>query len=277
MNIWQILGIEPTKDVAAIKRCYAARSREVHPEDSPEEFRLLYESYLAALDYARQTELEGSESSFSPDLVIEAPEEKPSGYMDLVSSAEREGTWAENAVVESVLARLEELIAARGSADDFIAALGTPVTLGTRQTRVCFLSAFAAALTDFIKAHKKLPNALYEAVVLVYEFSYRLAPSPAKDLQPLYNVLRDRKRLTTRKERRIKKWGTVFLFATLFFLLCLGLGGSSMSNAGFLVVIGLSIASAVGIIVTSAKERDFRVVSPYSEELQKLRQRRSLQ
>lgn len=54
MGIWERLGIEPTKDKRQIKRAYAARSREVHPEEKPEEFRMLYEAYQAALAYARR-------------------------------------------------------------------------------------------------------------------------------------------------------------------------------------------------------------------------------
>lgn len=52
MNIWKILGIEPTIDKKAIRRAYAERTREVHPEEKPEEFKQLHEAYQAALGYA---------------------------------------------------------------------------------------------------------------------------------------------------------------------------------------------------------------------------------
>ena len=52
MNIWEILGIEPTKDKKAIKRAYAAQTKVVHPEEKPEEFKQLHEAYQAALRYA---------------------------------------------------------------------------------------------------------------------------------------------------------------------------------------------------------------------------------
>lgn len=54
MNIWKILGIAPTVDKKAIKKAYAAQSRECHPEEKPEEFRQLYEAYQAALEYAKR-------------------------------------------------------------------------------------------------------------------------------------------------------------------------------------------------------------------------------
>lgn len=56
MNIWEILGIEPTKDKKVIKRAYAAQTKIVHPEEKPEEFKLLHEAYQAALRYAESDE-----------------------------------------------------------------------------------------------------------------------------------------------------------------------------------------------------------------------------
>lgn len=47
-----MLGIGPTTDKRQIKRAYAARSKEVHPEEKPDEFRMLHEAYQKALKYA---------------------------------------------------------------------------------------------------------------------------------------------------------------------------------------------------------------------------------
>lgn len=52
MNIWELLEIEPTTDKKVIRRAYAARSRVIHPEEKPEEFKLLHMAYEAALQYA---------------------------------------------------------------------------------------------------------------------------------------------------------------------------------------------------------------------------------
>jgi len=54
MNIWSILGIEATADVAVIKKAYAKRAAECHPEDDPQGFQVLYEAYRQALDMAEQ-------------------------------------------------------------------------------------------------------------------------------------------------------------------------------------------------------------------------------
>ncbi len=55
MNIWSLLGIEPTRDVAAIRRAYAQAARKYHPEEQPEEFQRVHTAYEKALEYARTT------------------------------------------------------------------------------------------------------------------------------------------------------------------------------------------------------------------------------
>ncbi len=62
MNIWNILQIAPTKDKKAIRRAYAAQSKIIHPEEKPEEFRILYEAYQKALEYTKEA---GDPSLFS--------------------------------------------------------------------------------------------------------------------------------------------------------------------------------------------------------------------
>ena len=52
-NIWEILGISYTADVSEIKRAYASRARDCHPEDHPEEFNRLQKAYKAALQIAK--------------------------------------------------------------------------------------------------------------------------------------------------------------------------------------------------------------------------------
>jgi len=51
-QIWSILELEPTRDVSAIRRAYADKSRACHPEEDPTGFMRLREAYQAALAYA---------------------------------------------------------------------------------------------------------------------------------------------------------------------------------------------------------------------------------
>lgn len=53
MNIWEILGIPPTTDIIVIKKAYADRAKEWHPEEHPEEFKRLRSAYQTAVKRAR--------------------------------------------------------------------------------------------------------------------------------------------------------------------------------------------------------------------------------
>lgn len=53
-SIWRILGVEPTNDEREVRRAYARRLKEVHPEDDPDGFKALREAYERALDMARR-------------------------------------------------------------------------------------------------------------------------------------------------------------------------------------------------------------------------------
>ena len=282
MNCWSVLGIEPTKDVTAVKRAYAARSREVHPEDSPEEFRVLHEAYLEALALARQTEETVPETApefppaYTENQARSAPAENAVSYRELVYETSREEAEELSSAVSGALNRLEALIASRGSVDDYVAALGSPVTIGTRQTRVCFLAVFAAVLADFIRERKELPDKLYEAVTLVYEFSPKLAPSPAQDLQPLYNVLRERKRLLTHRERRREKLSSFFIFAPFILIVGLLIIRDSLNDGFFFFFLLCMTAIIVAACIIGEKQKKPRAPGPYAEELRKLRRQRKL-
>lgn len=53
MNIWAMLGIEPTSEVKTIKRAYARKLKECHPEENPENFQRIRQSYESALEEAK--------------------------------------------------------------------------------------------------------------------------------------------------------------------------------------------------------------------------------
>jgi len=52
-SFWERLDLEPTRDISAIKRAYAQKTRTCHPEEDPEGFLELRRAYQAALDYAQ--------------------------------------------------------------------------------------------------------------------------------------------------------------------------------------------------------------------------------
>lgn len=53
MNIWEILGIAPTKEEGIIKKAYLTKLPEHHPEEDPDGFRQLRQAMEAALKEAR--------------------------------------------------------------------------------------------------------------------------------------------------------------------------------------------------------------------------------
>ncbi|MBQ9991107.1 MAG: hypothetical protein IJP31_09250 [Lachnospiraceae bacterium] len=57
-RVFQVLGIEETKDEAAIKAAYRGKLTGVNPEDNPEGFKRLREAYEEALRLAKQEETE---------------------------------------------------------------------------------------------------------------------------------------------------------------------------------------------------------------------------
>ena len=68
-TIWTTLGIEPTKDVSAIKRAYAEKAKTCHPEEDPEGFLQLRQAYQAALAWAEngETPPAAGPEAFSPE------------------------------------------------------------------------------------------------------------------------------------------------------------------------------------------------------------------
>lgn len=53
MDKWEILGIEPTHDVKAIRKRYSELVKLYHPEDQPEIYQQIVEAYQSALREAR--------------------------------------------------------------------------------------------------------------------------------------------------------------------------------------------------------------------------------
>lgn len=52
-NIWEILEIDATKDIKLIKKAYAKKTKQFHPEENPEEFKIIQEAYQMAINYAK--------------------------------------------------------------------------------------------------------------------------------------------------------------------------------------------------------------------------------
>lgn len=72
MNMWNILGIQPTTYTAEIKKAYRSKLTHTNPEDKPEEFMALRQAYEDALQYARNPQPAG-ELGAEEDAEAEIP------------------------------------------------------------------------------------------------------------------------------------------------------------------------------------------------------------
>ena len=66
MDIWAILGIEATSDIAAIKKAYARQAAQCHPEEDPKGFQELHEAYTDAIEIARARKPHRSDGEEKP-------------------------------------------------------------------------------------------------------------------------------------------------------------------------------------------------------------------
>lgn len=73
MNVWKMLGIEPTTDIARIKSAYARQAKLYHPEEYPEEFKALQKSYKIAIQMAKSQK---AREAGAPEIAGEESQEQ---------------------------------------------------------------------------------------------------------------------------------------------------------------------------------------------------------
>lgn len=88
MNCFAVLGIEPTTEKKKIKRAYAAKSREFHPEEHPEEFQRIHDAYEEALAWAERNAENEAETQMP-----EEPRQMEMGAAEQENAAESEA-WS---------------------------------------------------------------------------------------------------------------------------------------------------------------------------------------
>lgn len=113
-TVWQALGISPTREIGDIRRAYAARLKECHPEENPEGFQRLRAAYESALRAARGAA--DATGSLPPTAVKEAtaqvqPSASPSGAISSQPSDEDLRHF------EGAVGRLEQLLRTPGQPD----------------------------------------------------------------------------------------------------------------------------------------------------------------
>lgn len=87
MNCWQILDIAPTDNQRDIKRAYAKKLKQTHPEDDPEGFQILQEAFETAQYLVREqlVEIFEEDERAAPD-VIASDQDLETGSSESASS-----------------------------------------------------------------------------------------------------------------------------------------------------------------------------------------------
>ena len=100
-SIWDILGIEPTSDRKKIKKAYAEKTKIYHPEDYPEEFKIVQEAYQWAMKYASKSVVNNSIESEKAEHVFDNNVEITSKDMEQnYSNVENISTKSQNEKIQ---------------------------------------------------------------------------------------------------------------------------------------------------------------------------------
>jgi hypothetical protein len=112
--VWQTLGIPATSDVATIRKAYASRLRECHPEEDPVAFQRLRAAYETALRAARGANAAAPPERSTGLSAATAPATGVSTPAVAVAPAEARGDHEQ---FEAALSNLERLLKAPGDTD----------------------------------------------------------------------------------------------------------------------------------------------------------------
>lgn len=74
--MWEILGIEPTTDLKAIKSAYAKLAKQYNPEEHPEEFQRIYAAYKRACIFAKAAGKTDASDLLENEKATDAPTEE---------------------------------------------------------------------------------------------------------------------------------------------------------------------------------------------------------
>ena len=302
MDCWRILGIEITDDKRAIKKAYAMKSRDVHPEEHPEEFRKLHEAYEYALHYAdnvpksrmkapvelpkEETDVFDSLNEYEPDAFIKNQDEDK--LFDAIEEACAEETVEE--AEEDVKIDFDEILE-----HDTISYFENVVAL-TQKTieeleklyngkkrklkawnEVCKSGYFCEAgrhpffienITNFVKERTDLPKNCYKALYDIYNFDDLKTRADKGYLGELYEIFEQRDMLKVKNNSATPAiWGGIA--AAIVPLLRI-----ASSDGGWLAVIGVICFAAFIMFLVFAIVKKLREEEKKTPEIKALEKKR---
>ncbi len=111
-NVFDVLGIEPTKNIQWIKQAFAEKTSQFHPEEYPEEWQEIYQAYQQALVFAKENESlekvrepEKNTSRSTQDDLDSWKTSKKEGFAQILENSEKE----EKRQLDHLFQQLEEI------------------------------------------------------------------------------------------------------------------------------------------------------------------------
>lgn len=94
-SFWNILHINPTKDIKIIRKAYASLSKSAHPEENPQAFLHLKNAYLSAMAYAQTPDKQEKKQAPLPKDLRPKDTLAFRRFCDLYAFAHAPQTWKE--------------------------------------------------------------------------------------------------------------------------------------------------------------------------------------
>ena len=169
MSIWETLEIEPTDNIAAIKKAYAKLLKIYHPEDDPEGYQRLREAFDKAIKSAKQMK------TAPPSQLEKTDENEENSYIHPVSptwmdgDAELAATLVSEHPVHAFTEKIETLY------NDFFARIEPKNWEDLLSSDVIWDVEHAAVIQDrlieFLQYHYHFPGSIWELLDNVFRFS----------------------------------------------------------------------------------------------------------
>ncbi|HDR7600163.1 J domain-containing protein [Bacillus mycoides] len=169
MSIWETLEIEPTDNIAAIKKAYAKLLKIYHPEDDPEGYQRLREAFDKAIKSAKQMK------TAPPSQLEKTDENEGNSYIHPVSPTWMDGdvelttTLVSEHPVHAFTEKIETLY------NDFFARIEPKNWEDLLSSDVIWDVEHAAVIQDilieFLQYHYHFPRSIWELLDNVFRFS----------------------------------------------------------------------------------------------------------
>lgn len=172
VSVWDILEIDPTGEESVIKKAYAKKLKQHHPEDDPEGYQRLREAYDSALKQAKHI-------AAAPPTSAVMNEEDPDADEEWMWQDEDE-EWEEDSdeivlpeieehPVRRFLEQVEELyedFPSRIEPDSWKALLDSDIVWDVEQSQ-----SLQDGLISFLEDSHHLPHSVWEVLDQVFRFS----------------------------------------------------------------------------------------------------------